>query len=65
MFWGCCFLGECESLNVRCTSGECILPSQICDGHFDCADYTDEIKCGKYCVINSLDSLVHINNKIT
>lgn len=35
-----------NSFNLfRCTSGECLDEAKRCDGHFDCADHSDERDC--------------------
>ncbi|XP_063809780.1 enteropeptidase [Pseudophryne corroboree] len=37
----------CHATLFPCGSGECILLSSVCDKHQDCADGSDEAKCGK------------------
>ena len=36
---------ECPSM-FKCTSNYCILIQNVCDGHIDCFDVSDEIFCG-------------------
>ena len=45
----------CDSSQFQCKGdGMCIPSSAVCDGHFDCADYSDENMCdGKYTDIAS------------
>ena len=35
----------CPVPNLRCGSGECVPPANLCDGEFDCADGQDERNC--------------------
>ncbi|XP_070537630.1 uncharacterized protein [Ptychodera flava] len=39
---------ECPSGYIRCTSGECVHPYQICDTLADCIDKFDEFGCMQY-----------------
>jgi hypothetical protein len=37
---------ECSSDEVKCSyGGGCVTKSKLCDGHFDCADGSDEFNC--------------------
>lgn len=39
--------GTCQSHQFQCDDGECISVHELCDGHIDCTDGSDEIV--KYC----------------
>uniref|UniRef100_A0A8R1I7F6 EGF-like domain-containing protein n=1 Tax=Caenorhabditis japonica TaxID=281687 RepID=A0A8R1I7F6_CAEJA len=36
---------ECHPPRMRCSSGQCIQPDLVCDGHDDCVGGDDEVNC--------------------
>ncbi|KAG8270242.1 hypothetical protein J6590_078379 [Homalodisca vitripennis] len=37
----------CWNKEFRCDNGECIRPGELCDGHPDCQDLSDESNCSE------------------
>lgn len=35
----------CKGFGAFCDNGDCIFPEKICDGVFDCTDFSDEHLC--------------------
>lgn len=38
---------RCEPGQFSCASGECVPVAALCDGKLDCADHSDELRCGE------------------
>lgn len=36
-----------SDIEYHCDSGQCVRASDVCDGHGQCADRSDELNCGK------------------
>ncbi|KAI5606502.1 SCO-spondin, partial [Silurus asotus] len=36
----------CEPSQFACMSGQCVPVAAVCDGRHDCADHSDELRCG-------------------
>ena len=52
-------LDECGKKEFRCADkSRCVDRSFVCDGHFDCADGSDETQCGKWLQNSSFISLI-------
>lgn len=37
----------CELGQFACVNGECVPVVALCDGRPDCADHSDELRCGE------------------
>ncbi|TKR96498.1 hypothetical protein L596_010507 [Steinernema carpocapsae] len=44
-----CERKECDPKYFQCVNGKCITMAMVCDGHIDCRDGSDEIKCHDGC----------------
>ena len=33
---------DCQANQTRCSNGQCVLTSSVCDGNHDCVDFSDE-----------------------
>lgn len=36
---------KCKKFGATCDDGDCVDPAKICDGIFDCKDFSDEQAC--------------------
>jgi hypothetical protein len=43
--------------NLRCGTGECVPPTNLCDGEYDCADGQDERNCRANSRFSTFESL--------
>ena len=41
------FFSECHPDQYKCSNGQCIDMSDVCNGRNDCLDYSDENICGE------------------
>ena len=46
----CCkmFCTVCAPNLHQCNNGQCVLRAEVCDGHNNCGDLSDELHCGTY-----------------
>jgi hypothetical protein len=57
-----CF-AACLTVQFRCQTGHCILLDDYCNGHFDCADGSDEpIACNRTTVLHPVLGSTNGNN---
>ena len=57
------FIG-CSFYEFTCYDGDCVLPTDVCDGYQDCNDGSDEFACGESSFIPSVGSTTSVGPSV-